>query len=125
MAKCDEIISRHNADKVIIFTRYIASAEACRKKWPKVRVLSYQKESYGLNLQQYNITIYFDKVWDYALRLQSSRRTYRTGQALDCEYYDLTGNVGLEKIFDRCIDKKMTMSDYFKRTSTEQLKQEL
>ena len=57
------------------------------------RVLSYQKESLGLNLQQYNNTIYFDKIWDYALRVQAGRRTYRTGQEYDCHYWDLTGDV--------------------------------
>ena len=81
--------------------------------------------SMRLNLQDYNVTIYFDKVWDYALMLQSSRRTYRTGQTEDCVYYNLTGNVGLESLIDDNIDKKISMSEYFKKINKEELKKEL
>lgn len=112
-------------DKVIIFTRYIKSAEECAKRWPDVKVLSYQKESLGLNLQQYHHTIYFDKIWDYALRNQSWHRTFRVGQEHDCQYWDLTGNVGLERMIDRNIEKKTSMTEYFKRVSREQLMQDL
>lgn len=122
---CDEIVKKCDPEKVIIFTRFIKSAELCRKKWPKCKVLSYQKESYGLNLQQYNVTIYFDKIWDYALRVQSTHRTYRTGQSFDCEYYDLTGDVGLESMIDANIENKVSMSEYFKMTSKKQLEASL
>lgn len=76
-------------------------------------------------MQDYNVTIYFDKVWDYALLTQSTRRTYRTGQERDCLYYDLTGNVGLESLIDRNISKKVTMSEYFKKATKEQIKNDL
>ena len=125
VAACDEVVKKCDPDKVIIFTRFIKSAEICRKKWPKCKVLSYQKESYGLNLQQYNVTIYFDKIWDYALRVQSTHRTYRTGQDFDCEFYDLTGNVGLEGMIEENIRNKVSMSEYFKKTSKKQLEAEL
>ena len=52
--------------------------------------------------------------WDLALRTQSSRRTYRTGQEYDCSYWDLTGNVGLEGLIDKCIHNKVSMVEYFK-----------
>ena len=97
----------------------------CEKAFPRCLVLSYQKDSLGLNLQDYNVTIYFDKVWDYALRTQSTRRTFRTGQERDCLYYDLTGDVGLERLIDRNIGKKVTMSEYFKKATKEQLKKDL
>ena len=84
-----------------------------------------QKESLGLNLQQYDTTIYFDKVWDYALYIQSTRRTFRTGQEKDCHYYELTGDVGLERIIDRNISKKVSMSEYLKKITIEQLRKEL
>lgn len=84
-----------------------------------------QKESLGLNLQQYNTTIYFDKVWDYALYVQSTRRTYRTGQEEDCHYYELTGDVGLDRMIDKNIAKKISMSEYLKKVSIEDLKKEL
>ncbi|MGL5980411.1 MAG: SNF2-related protein [Phocaeicola sp.] len=112
-------------EKSIIFCKYIDSRESCEKKYPKAKVLSYQKESLGLNLQEYNHTIYFDKNWDYALRIQSSRRTYRTGQEYNCKYYDLTGDVGLETLIDLNISKKLNMTEYFKNKTKEQIKEEL
>lgn len=111
--------------KTIIFCKYISSRELCEKQFPKAKVLSYQKEAFGLNLQEYNNTIYFDKVWDYALRTQSSRRTFRTGQEYDCRYYDLTGDVGLESLIDKNISKKISMTEYFKKITKEQLIKDL
>lgn len=111
--------------RTIIFCKFIKSRELCEKLFPECLVLSYQKDSLGLNLQDYNVTIYFDKVWDYALRTQSTRRTFRTGQERDCLYFDLTGDVGLEKLINRNIDKKVTMSEYFKKATKEQLQRDL
>lgn len=111
--------------KTIIFCKFIKSRELCERLFPECLVLSYQKDSIGLNLQEYNVTIYFDKVWDFALRTQSTRRTFRTGQERDCLYYDLTGDVGLERLIDRNIGKKVTMSEYFKKATKEQLKKDL
>ena len=111
--------------KTIIFCKFIKSRELCERLFPECLVLSYQKDSIGLNLQEYNVTIYFDKVWDFALRTQSTRRTFRTGQERDCLYYDLNGDVGLERLIDRNIGKKVTMSEYFKKATKEQLKKDL
>ena len=93
--------------------------------FPKAMVLSYQREAMGLNLQKYRYTIYFDKIWDYALRIQSGHRTFRTGQEYDCLYWDLTGNVGLEKLIDKNISKKVSMTEYFKSKTKEELDDEL
>lgn len=112
-------------EDTIIFCRFIDSGELCRKMFPKALVLSYQKESYGLNLQRYNHTVYFDKVWDYALKMQSGRRTFRTGQEKNCYYYDMTGDVRLERLIDSNINKKTSMSEYLKKVSIEQLKEDL
>ena len=112
-------------DETIIFCRFIVAQEECRKRWPKVTVLSMQKESLGLNLQAYRHTIFFDRVWDYALLLQASRRTYRTGQEQDCHYYELTGNVGLEHMMAENIKKKVIMSEYLKKVTKEELYERL
>lgn len=124
-AVVDELFKSIPQEKTIIFCKYISSREACEKAYPKAMVLSYQKESLGLNLQDYNHTIYFDKIWDLALRMQSSRRTYRTGQEYDCKYYDLTGNVGLEYLIDKNIQKKVSMTEYFKGKTKEEIKEVL
>ena len=112
-------------EQTIIFYRYVKSQEACRKAFPRCAVLSMQKESLGLNLQQYSRMVFFDKVWDYALILQASRRTFRTGQEQDCHYYELTGNVGLEHMIDQNIKKKVSMSEYLKRVTKEELRKAL
>ena len=69
--------------------------------------------------------IFFDKIWDYALRMQATRRTFRTGQESDCIYYDMTGNVGLEDMIDSNIEKKISMTEYFKQKTIEEIKTEL
>lgn len=121
----DELFEVIPEEESIIFCKYVSSREECARRYPKAQVLSYQKEAFGLNLQQYRHTIYFDKIWDYALRLQSGRRTFRTGQEYDCQYYDLTGDVKLEWLIDRNIAKKVSMTEYFKGKTKEELKKEL
>lgn len=119
------ILEKSDPSRTIIFCRFVSSAEACRREFPECAVLSMQKESLGLNLQDYSTTIYFDKVWDYAAYMQSTRRTYRTGQELDCHYYDITGDVGLEAMIDRNIARKSSMSEYLKSITLEDLKEQL
>lgn len=121
----DKLFERIPQESSIIFCKYIDSREECERRYPKAKVLSYQKESFGLNMQQYNHTIYFDKIWDLALRIQSGRRTYRTGQEYDCYYYDLTGDVGLENMIDKNIQKKVDITEYFKKVNIEELRKEL
>ena len=121
----DKLFEDIPQEKTIIFCKYVSSRDACTKRYHKSMVLSYQKESMGLNLQNFNYTIYFDKIWDLALRIQSGRRTFRTGQEYDCKYYDLTGDVGLEHLIDNNIRKKVSMTEYFKGKTKEQLKEVL
>lgn len=121
----DKLFKEIPQEDTIIFCKYIDSRMECERRYTKAKVLSYQKESFGLNMQNYNHTIYFDKIWDLALRIQSGRRTFRTGQEYDCYYYDLTGDVGLESMIDRNIQKKVDITEYFKKVSVEDLKKEL
>ena len=117
--------SRVDERRAVIFCKYIDSRQLCEKVFPRAKVLSYQREAFGLNLQEYNNTIYFDKTFDWALYEQASRRTFRTGQEYDCHYYDLTGDAGLEKIIDRNIEKKISMVEYFKSKTKEQIMKEI
>ena len=66
--------------------------------------------------------MFFDKIWDYALREQAERRIFRTGQTDDCIFYDLTGNVGLETMIDQNILKKADLLREFKKLSLEEFK---
>lgn len=121
----ESILESVPEEECLIFCKYIDSKNLCRKMFPKAMVLSYQKEAMGLNLQRFRYTIYFDKIWDYALRVQSLHRTFRTGQEYDCRYWDLTGNVGLENLIDKNIDKKIGLTEYFKSKTKEDLEKEL
>jgi len=124
LVKLDELFKTVDESRTIIFCKYISSREECARRYPKATVLSYQKEAFGLNMQHLCNTVYFDKNWDYALRVQSGRRTFRTGQEYDCRYWDLTGDVGLESLIDRNISKKVGMAEYFKgKTKGEILKE--
>ena len=119
----NELFKTVDESRTIIFCKYIDSQDACRKYFKKATILSYQKESLGLNMQHLCNTVYFDKNWDYALRVQSGRRTFRSGQEYDCRYWDLTGNVGLESLIDKNINKKTGIAEYFKGKTKEQLKE--
>ena len=121
----DNLFKDIDESRTIIYCKYIASREACERYFKKATVLSYQKESLGLNMQHLCNTVYFDKIWDYALRTQAGRRTFRTGQEYDCRYWDLTGNVGLESLIDRNIEKKTDILEYFKTKSFNELHKEL
>lgn len=107
----------------IIFCKYIATMDMISTKFPQARVLSYGKHTFGLNLQEYNKCIFFDKTFDYAFRIQAERRIYRTGQERDCTYYDLTSDIGLDKIINQSIYKKKSLLDYFKQKGREIFKE--
>ena len=120
-----EILKSVPENQCLIFCKYVDSRTLCEKEFSQAMVLSYQKDALGLNLQQYRYTIYFDKIWDYALRIQAGHRTFRTGQEYDCLYWDLTGNVGLESMIDRNIKKKIGLTEYFKMKTKEEIAKEL
>jgi len=121
----DKLLSEIDKSKVLIYAKYIDTQEALTKHYKDVRIMSLQKHSYGLNLQDYNVIIFWDKTWDYAQREQIERRIFRTGQNSECVYYDLTGNVGLENMINQNIERKRNLLDVFAGMSVEQLKKEL
>lgn len=109
-----ELVEKIADEKTIVFCKFIRSKEALEKRFPNLLILTYGKNSIGLNLQQYNKCIFFDKTFDYAFAEQSEYRIFRTGQNEDCHYYHLTGHVKLEEMFDRCISKKESLVQYLK-----------
>lgn len=110
------VLEEAYTDKSIIFCKHKDAQEAILKKYPDATVLTYGKGSFGLNLQEFNRIIYFEKTFDYSFREQSEGRIYRNGQKLDCEYIDLTGDIGLEDMIDGCISGKETLVQHFKKT---------
>jgi hypothetical protein len=57
------------------------------------------------------------------LREQGTFRNYRTGNLEDCYYWDMTGDVGLEALFDKNVKAKTSMVEYFKKVGRENLKE--
>lgn len=111
--------------KTIIFCKYIVSRELCEIEFPKATILSYQQDSYGHNLEYLPNIIMFDKIWDLNLRNQALARNFRINSTENIKCLDLTGDVGLETLINKNIEKKIEMSEYFKKVSREQLKQVL
>lgn len=118
-----EALGRIADGRTLVFCKFIKSAEAVRKRFPGLTVLTYGKNSIGLNLQDMNKCVYFDKTFDFAFAEQSEYRIFRTGQTEDCKYYHLTGTVGLEKVFDDCIRKKISLVNYFKENGNKILEE--
>ncbi len=119
----DKLLKGIDKSKVLIYAKYINTQKQLKEYYKGIEIKSINKHSYGLNLQDFNIIIFWDKTWDYAQREQIERRIYRTGQNKECMYYDLTGNVGLEKLINDNILKKRNLLDFFSEYSIKKLKQ--
>lgn len=117
------LLDEYLTEKTIVFCKYHTSRDEVQRRYPKAKVLTYGTGSFGLNLQDYNRIIYFDKTFDYSFREQSEGRIYRNGQTLDCEYYDLTGDIGLEQMIDRCISNKEGLVQHFKKQGKKAIEQ--
>lgn len=102
-------------DKTIIFCKFIRSRDMLRQWFPETRILTYGTGSLGLNLQNYNQIIFFDKTFNYAQKEQAERRIYRMGQNHDCKFIELTGDVGLESFIDKNIKNKTSLLESFKK----------
>lgn len=119
------IFTERDEKKTIIYAKFIESRDYLTEHFPKTLVLTYGKHSLGLNLQQYNTIVFWDKTWDYAQRLQATRRIYRLGQKDHCHYYDMTADVPLDTLIDRNISNKVDLLDYFKGKSITQIQEVL
>lgn len=104
-------------EETIIFCKYIRSRIECKARFPKATVLSYQQDSYGHNLPYLPYMVMFDKIWDLALKNQALARNFRITTKTNVRVLELTGNVGLEKLIDDNIRKKISMNEYFKSIS--------
>lgn len=111
----DRLINKYGYQDMAVCAKYIDSQQELKKRYPKLRVLSWQKNSFALNLQQYNFLIKWDKHWDYALHDQLLHRIYRIGQDRDCTIAELNGNVGLEQLMSDNVAKKGLLLEEFKR----------
>ena len=116
------LIKNNDSGKILVVAKYIDSQKELKRRFPEIRILSWQKNALALNLQDYDILVKWDKHWDYALHEQIEHRIYRQGQKNDCRIFDFKGNVGLEDMMTQNVMKKGKLLNYFKIKSVEELR---
>lgn len=119
----DEIL--RNNPKTLLVAKFIETQEELKNRFPGARVLSWQKNSFGLNLQyEYNEMVLFDQHWDYGLFDQIIKRIYRQMQLKKCTVRRLIGNCGLETMMYNNVDKKGDFLNEFKKLTLEEFKKQ-
>ena len=131
--KLDEILANIDG-KAVVFVKYLSSVpegalaitgstkdrqhiiQQFRDGEDRVLYITYGCGAYGLNLQFCHNVIFAEHGFDYATRLQAEARIYRMGQTEDVHYWDLECNVGLERLFTKCLWNK---SDLLKEVKKE------
>jgi SNF2 family DNA or RNA helicase len=120
------IIEKHGISNVAIYTKFINSRLFLESEIPDCNVFSLQSDSMSINLQdQFNVTVEFDKTWDWANVDQYQKRVFRTGQKMDVYHYYLDGNIPLDDLIKKNNDNKLDALNYFKSISKNELKQVL
>lgn len=111
----DNFIKTNDKSKMLIVAKFRSSYKELEKRYPDIKILSYGRHSFGLNLQQYDTIIFFDKTFDYGKQEQIEHRIYRTGQKSKAlRYITLHGDVKLENLILQNIQKKTRLLDMFK-----------
>lgn len=111
----DNFIKTNDKSKMLIVAKFRSSYRELEKRCPDIKILSYGRHSFGLNLQDYDTIIFFDKTFDYGKQEQIEHRIYRTGQKSKAiRYITLNGDVKLENLILQNIQKKTRLLDMFK-----------
>lgn len=119
--------------KVIVFVKYLSSIpdgalritggikdrgeviQRFRDGSDKVLYITYGCGAYGLNLQFCHHIVFAEHGFDYATRLQAEARIYRMGQTEDVHYHDLECDIGLEKLYTKCLWNKSNLLEEVKK----------
>ncbi len=121
-----KIIEKHGIDNVAIYTKFIDSRKYVLSSIVGANVFSLQAESMSINLQeQFNVTVEFDKTWDWMNVDQYQRRIFRQGQKRTCYHYYLDGNIPLDALIRRNNEVKNDALNYFKSINKDKVKSEL
>lgn len=112
------IISKNPKSKILVVCKFIKSQEFIRAQFGDcVTILSYGKHAYGLNLQQYDIMVVWDRTFDYGAFYQVLRRIIRRGQTNDCRVFEFNAKIPLEKLMKENVETKGRLLDAFKKKS--------
>lgn len=119
-----ELIKKHGVDNIAVYTKFIASREFLEENIKDINVFSLQSESMSINLQdKFNVTIEFDKTWDWKNVDQYQRRVFRTGQKRNVYHYYLDAKIGLDNLIKENNNKKLEALNYYKKISKNELKE--
>jgi hypothetical protein len=116
-----KIIEAHKPEDVVIYCKFVDSQQACKAAFPGVDVMSIQSDAQSLNMQTKNVTIEWDKTWDFAKVDQYKFRIYRTGQQRTCYHYYLESNLKLDGLMKSNNLSKSEMLNYFKACTKQEM----
>lgn len=121
-----KIIQKHGVENVAIYTKFIDSRQFVLSEISSANVFSLQSDSMSINLQNhFNVTVEFDKTWNWMDVDQYQKRIFRTGQKRMCYHYYLDANIPLDGLIRKNNETKQNALEYFKQISKNQLKEEL
>jgi SNF2 family DNA or RNA helicase len=121
-----KIIQKHGVENVAVYTKFVDSRCFILSEIYNANVFSLQSDSMSINLQnQFNVTVEFDKTWNWMDVDQYQKRIFRTGQKRNCYHYYLDAKIPLDNLIRKNNDTKQTALEYFKKVSKNQLKEVL
>lgn len=124
-AVLDQYLNGKNRRKVLIYRKFVESETRLKLRYPGIPILSIQSHAQGLNLQDYNTIILWDKTWDYGLIDQVFPRIFRTGQKDNCTFVDLTGDLPLDAMMQKNVINKGSLLMAFKERGYKKIMEEL
>lgn len=77
--------------------------------------------AFGLNLQATNSLVMSSLPWNYSTYSQALHRAFRIGQTKDVAVYKFEPRLGISKIVDECLWKKITLAELIKTTDWESM----
>jgi len=121
-----KIIQKHGVENVAIYTKFVDSRCFILSEIYNANVFSLQSDSMSINLQnEFNVTVEFDKTWNWMDVDQYQKRIFRTGQKRNCYHYYLDAKIPLDDLIKKNNNTKQSALEYFKKVSKNQLKEVL
>jgi SNF2 family DNA or RNA helicase len=121
-----KIIQKHGIENVAIYTKFVDSRMFILSEIHNANVFSLQSDSMSINLQnEFNVTVEFDKTWNWMDVDQYQKRIFRTGQKRNCYHYYLDAKIPLDDLIRKNNETKSTALEYFKKVSKKELKEVL
>jgi SNF2 family DNA or RNA helicase len=121
-----KIIQKHGIENVAIYTKFVDSRTFILSEIHNANVFSLQSDSMSINLQnEFNVTVEFDKTWNWMDVDQYQKRIFRTGQKRNCYHYYLDAKIPLDDLIRKNNETKSTALEYFKKVSKNELKEDL